>query len=169
MRVWDPIVRITHWGLAALVIVDLFNEAGANAWHRGFGYAAAGLILARVLWGLFGSPHARLSAMARTAAQVGAYMRRSHEAARSYLAHNPLGAWMAFTLWSLTLFVIVTGWMLQLEPFWGDERLQGLHLGSAYALGGLIVVHVLGAVVTGAQRRVNLVKAMITGSKRISD
>ena len=40
-RVWDPLVRTVHWSLAALIAVELFNEAGANPWHRYLGYVAA--------------------------------------------------------------------------------------------------------------------------------
>ena len=167
VRVWDPVVRVTHWALAVLIAVDLLNEAGANPWHRYFGYAAGALVVARLAWGIFGSPHARLAAMARTAAQLGIYVRRSRTAARNYVAHNPLGACMAFTLWGLTLFVVVTGWLLQLEEYWGDELLQTLHANGSYVLAALIGVHVAGAIVTSARKRVNLVKAMVTGHKKL--
>ena len=160
-------MRLTHWGLAALVLADLVNEASANAWHRYFGYAAAGLIAMRLLWGLGRSPNAQLPAMLRTAAQVRSYVRRWRHVPNTYVTRNPLGACMAFTLWSVTGLVIATGWMLQLERFWGDEMLETLHSGSAYVLGSLIVVHVVGAVVTSVRNRENLVKAMITGRKNL--
>lgn len=168
VRVWDPVVRVTHWGLAVLIAVDLLNEAGANPWHRYFGYAAGALVMARLAWGFFGSSHARLSAMARTATQLSGYVRRSRAADRAYVAHNPLGACMAFTLWGLTLFVVITGWLLQLEEYWGDERLQTLHANGSYVLAALVAVHVAGALVTSARRRVNLVKAMVTGHKKLA-
>jgi len=46
--VWDPLVRIVHWSLATLILVDLFNEAGANPWHRWLGYAAGALVVTRL-------------------------------------------------------------------------------------------------------------------------
>jgi len=165
--VWDLVVRLTHWGLAALVLADLVNEASANAWHRYLGYAAAGLIAIRLWWGFGRSPNAQLPAMLRTAAQVRSYVKRWRHAPNTYVTRNPLGACMAFTLWSLTAFVIATGWMLQLERFWGDEMLETLHSGSAYVLGSLVAVHVMGAVVTSVRNHENLVKAMITGRKKL--
>ena len=168
VRVWDPVVRITHWGLAALIAVDLVNEAGANPWHRWFGYAAGALIVVRLLWGIVGSPHARLAAIAKAAGQLGRYVRRSREATHDYVAHNPFGAWMAFTLWGITIFVIVTGVLLQVEAFWGDERVETLHASASYLLAAFIVVHAVGAIVTSARNRMNLVKAMITGHKTLS-
>ena len=169
LRVWDPVVRIAHWGLAAFIAIDLFNDAGANPWHRYFGYAALALIVARLAWGVVGSRHARLLPMARTAMGIFRYLNRSNSSGNAFVAHNPLGAWMAFTLWALTLFVIGTGWALQLEEYWGDETLQSLHARGSYVLAALVVVHIAGAIVTSARRRTNLVKAMITGHKKLAE
>jgi cytochrome b len=165
VRVWDPVVRITHWGLATLIAIDLLNEAGANPWHRYFGYAAGALVLARLAWGFVGSAHARLAGIARTAAQLGDYIKRSRAPTDAYTAHNPLGAWMAFTLWGITVVVIGTGCLLQVEAYWGDELLQMLHVNGSYLLAVLVVVHVAGAIVTSTRKRTNLIKAMITGRK----
>ena len=51
-KVWDPLVRVVHWGVAVAIVADLANEAGANPWHRGIGYAALALVCARLAWGL---------------------------------------------------------------------------------------------------------------------
>jgi cytochrome b len=165
VKVWDPLVRIAHWGVAAAIVADLVNEAGANPWHRWIGYAALALVVVRLAWGFFGSPHARLSAMARSAANVGAYL--SGAKALAQAGHNPLGALMAFTLWALVIACGVTGWMLQLEDYWGDETLQTLHTVAAYTIAVLAVVHVVGAIVESVRQRTNLVKSMFTGVKRI--
>lgn len=166
---WDPLVRIVHWGVAALVVVELFNEAGANPWHRGLGYAAGALVLIRLAWGLFGPRPARLATMARSARNAIAYA-RSLSIERGELApgHNPLGAWMAFTLWTLVLFAVLTGGMLRLDAFWGEETVEQVHTVASYLLGGCAVLHVAGVVTTSLLYRVNLVAAMITGKKRSS-
>jgi cytochrome b len=165
-RVWDPLVRVVHWGLACLVVVELFNEAGANPSHRLLGYAAAALVAIRLGWGLAGSGYARLSTMAASAREIAAYLKALRPAA-SYVGHNPPGALMAFTLWGLVLLVALTGWMLGLDSFWGDERLQELHATLAYALAVFVVVHVCGALAASHARHENLVKAMITGNKSL--
>ena len=164
-RVWDPFVRIVHWSVAVLIVVELFNEAGANPWHRYLGYAAAALIVMRLGWGLGSSGYARLSTMAASAAEAAAYLKRQGSA--SYAGHNPLGALMAFTLWGLALLVALTGWMQGLDSFWGEEWLQDLHAGLAYALAALAGVHICGALVTSRAQDENLVKAMITGNKSL--
>jgi len=51
IRVWDLLVRSVHWSLATLIVIELFNEAGANPWHRYLGYLAAALVVVRLVWG----------------------------------------------------------------------------------------------------------------------
>jgi cytochrome b len=167
-RVWDPLVRITHWSIACLIVVELLNEAGANPWHRYLGYAAAALVVMRLAWGLASSGYARLSTMAASAGQAAAYLKKMGPA-MSYVGHNPLGALMAFALWGFTLLIALTGWMLGLDSFWGDELLQELHAALAYALAVLAGVHVCGALAASRAQRENLVKAMITGNKSLPD
>jgi cytochrome b len=166
MRVWDRLVRSVHWSVAALVLVDLVNEAGANPWHRYFGYAAAALVVLRLAWGLGDTGHARLAEMTANAARALPYTRALIAGTGGvYAGHNPLGALMAYTLWTLILFVCVTGWATQLDYFWGEEWLQDLHTVAAYVLAGCAVLHICGAVATSALHRTNLIKAMITGRK----
>ena len=163
MLVWDAFVRVTHWTVAILVVIELVNEAGANPWHRYLGYAAAALVIARLAWGLVTGGEARLARMAAAAAEAGSYLRSP----RPYLGHSPLGALMAFVLWMLIFALGVTGWMTQLDAYWGEEWLHRLHAVLAYVLAGLALVHVGGVLVTGRVYRVNLVAAMLSGKKRL--
>jgi cytochrome b len=167
IRVWDPLVRIVHWSVACLVLIELFNEAGANPWHRYFGYIAGALVVLRLAWGICRTPHASLASLARSASRVVPYLAllRSRAERPIVAGHNPLGAFMALTLWALILFVVVTGWMLRLDAYWGDETVETLHSAGAYVLGGCAAVHVPGVLVTSVLYRTNLVKAMITGTK----
>ena len=163
MLVWDAFVRLTHWAVAALVVIELVNEAGANPWHRYLGYAAAALVAARLAWGLVVRGEARLGRMAAAAARVPGYL----HAPTPYAGHNPLGAWMAFALWALILALGVTGWMTQLDAYWGEQWLQDLHAALAYSLGALALLHIAGVLVTSRMYRANLVAAMVTGKKRL--
>ena len=162
VRVWDPLVRIIHWSVAALVVIELFNEAGANPWHRYLGYVAAALVAARLAWGYGDRGYASLASMAASARRTLSYLRGEPVVDRG---HTPPGALMAFTLWGLLLLVAVTGWMLGLDQFWGEEWLQQLHEVLAYVLAACAVIHIVAAFAASHVQRVNLVKAMITGDK----
>jgi cytochrome b len=166
-RAWDPFVRTIHWSVAALVIIELLNEAGANPWHRYLGYAAAVLVVARLAWGLGNVGSARLGTMAVTASAAPGYLKMLLGGGSVALpaGHTPPGALMAFLLWGLLLVVSVTGWMHGLDAFWGEEWLQQLHAWLAYVLGGCAAVHVAAALVTSRLHRANLVKGMITGER----
>lgn len=82
VRVWDPLVRSFHWGLALSFLAAWLS---ANAWenvHIWAGFAAGGLIVLRVAWGFIGTPYARFSQFVHPPRHVVDTSRRSHAAAR---------------------------------------------------------------------------------------
>src|SRR3954466_15111139 len=102
---WDAVVRTIHWSVAVLVLVELFNEAGANPSHRYLGYAAGLLVVARLAWGLGNVGSARLQTMAATAGAAPRYLKTLLGGGPVALSggHTPPGALMAFLLWGLLL------------------------------------------------------------------
>lgn len=168
--VWGLWVRVVHWAVALIVAVDLFNEAGANPWHRNLGYAAAGLVVLRLGAGAVLKGHASPAAMARAAMHAPSHARAvATGRSRPSVGHNPLGALMSFVIWSLVLFLGVTGWMTQLDAFWGEEWLHQMHAAGAYALGVCAAVHILGVFRASRVYGANVAKSMITGRKRLAD
>ena len=61
MRVWDPLERLFHWCLVAGFALAWFTPHSSESLHMWAGYAAAGLIGLRLVWGLIGTRHARFS------------------------------------------------------------------------------------------------------------
>ena len=59
VRVWDPFVRIFHWGLVACIALNEFVIDDGERVHQWIGYAASALVLARIVWGFVGTRHAR--------------------------------------------------------------------------------------------------------------
>lgn len=104
---WDPLVRMTHWGIAAAVVANgVFSEEGSPV-HLWIGYAAGALLAVRLLWGLVGTKQARFSSFPpspRAAVRhIGDMAARRHV---EHPSHNPLGALMVYALW-ITLAVVV--------------------------------------------------------------
>ncbi|CAG9167824.1 hypothetical protein LMG23992_00925 [Cupriavidus laharis] len=166
VRVWDIVVRVTHWGVAAIVFWDLIDDSGGRL-HRVLGYVAAGLVLARILWGFVGSEHARFRAWVPRPAGVLAYSKALvRRRAPRFLSHTPLGAVMMLLMWALILALAVTGWMSRLDALWGEDWPIDIHAVLADMLTGLIVLHVFAAIVFSATGKENLVLAMVTGRKR---
>ena len=165
VAVWDRIVRLTHWGVAAAVLFDLMNESGPV--HRATGYGAAALVLLRIVHGLFARPGSFAALplpgfKTLRAHAVEVFAGRVHRS----LGHNPLGQWMAYLLWVLILTLALTGWMSRLDEFWGEEWLTDLHEALADGLMACLAVHLLGVAAMSRMQGENLVRAMITGRKR---
>jgi hypothetical protein len=90
VRVWDPLLRIFHWGLAASFAVAFVAEDDFLSLHVQAGYLVLGLILFRFVWGFVGPRHARWSDFLREPAAVTAYLRDALRfRAGRHLGHRP--------------------------------------------------------------------------------
>ena len=169
VKVWDPLVRLFHWSLAACIFSAFLVEEGDTA-HRVLGYIALGLVASRVAWGFVGTRHARFRDWVRGPRAIRTYLReRIAGTSRRRLGHNPAAGAMMLGLLAGVAAVGVTGWMQTLDAFWGAEWLEDLHEVLAWSLLGMIGLHVLAALVESWHYRENLVAAMIHGRKRAPD
>src|SRR5690349_14441370 len=108
VRVWGVVVRLLHWALAALVLVDLVRDEGDYP-HRLVGYAAAVVVLVRLGWAVASGGVAELCP---SFPATLAYVRRlARGRPPRSLGHNPLGLWMVWLIWVLVLLLGITGWM----------------------------------------------------------
>jgi cytochrome b len=109
-RRWDPLVRLTHWGVAAAIVANgLFTEEG-SAWHVWVGYAAGALLALRLAWGFIGPREARFSAFPPSPGRAIAHVREiAAGEKREHPSHNPLGALMVYALWATLAVVVGTG------------------------------------------------------------
>lgn len=170
IKVWDPLVRLFHWSVVACVATAWFTAEEFRTTHEWAGFAVVGLMVLRGIWGLVGSRYARFSQFIHGPAVVLDYSERAIAGqAPRYVGHNPAGAWMAITLMLTLLALGVTGWMMTLDPFFGDDTVKGMHELLANGLLVLIAMHLSGALVTGWKHGENLVGSMITGTKRKTD
>lgn len=164
--VWDAPVRVFHW-LMVLTFAGAWLTAESERWrmvHVTLGYTMAGLVAFRVLWGLFGTRHARFADFVRGPAAVAAYLKSLLRGRPEHHAgHNPAGALAIVALLLLAIAVPATGWALFNEI--GGEWLEDVHEGVANAMLALVGVHVAAVAVSSWLHRENLVAAMITGRK----
>jgi cytochrome b len=181
VRVWDPVVRLFHWALAASFAIAFLTEDDLLAMHIWAGYVVLSLILVRLFWGLVGSPHARWSDFVKAPAEIAAYLKDAlrFKAAR-YLGHNPAGGAMVVALLVSLTATGFTGLALYgaqelsgplapmlsgLSEGWGHV-LEDVHEILANLTLLLVILHLAGVVLASFQHRENLVSAMITGLKR---
>ena len=50
--VWDPVVRLTHWGIAMSVLINALVSDGGSLLHVTLGWLVMALLLLRLVWGL---------------------------------------------------------------------------------------------------------------------
>ena len=109
-RRWDPLIKITHWGVAAVVVVNALIIGEGSIAHIYAGYTLAALLGLRLLWGVIGPYSARFSSFkpspAKALAHIGDIRAGRHEIHKS---HNPLGALMAYALWACLAVIIASG------------------------------------------------------------
>jgi cytochrome b len=164
--VWDAPVRVFHWLMVAS-FAGAYLTAESERWrlaHVTLGYTMAGLVAFRILWGLFGTRHARFANFVRGPAAVARYLgslwrgRPEHHS-----GHNPAGALAIVALVLLALAVSASGWATYSEV--GGAWLEHAHELAANLMLAVVGVHVAGVAVGSWLHRENLVRAMVTGRK----
>jgi cytochrome b len=164
--VWDLPTRAVHW-LLALSFAGAYLTADSERMrdvHMLLGYTAFGLVVFRLLWGIFGTRYARFTSLPLSPAAVIGYLKSLLTLSpRHYFGHNPAGSWAIVGMLLLVLALGATGWAQAVEV--GPGWLEDLHEGLANAMLALVVVHVVAVVLSSALHHENLPRAMITGYK----
>ncbi len=168
VRVWDLGVRLFHWSLVTMVALTyIFDEP--RKLHRTMGYVVIGLIAFRLVWGLIGTRHARFVDFIPGPMQLLSYLRdmlRGREG--RYLGHNPAGAAMILALLTTLAAVGVTGYMMGMDAYFGQDWVEDTHKTLVNLLLTLVVCHVGGVIFSSWRHQENLVKSMITGEKELN-
>ena len=183
VKVWDLPTRGFHWALVLLVAVGVFTGFVAPEWWMGVhvwsGYALVALIAFRLVWGVFGPEYSRVVSFLYPPRDTFEHvkglllLRPPH-----HVGHNPTGALMVFALAAVLIGLVVTGLLVL-----GGEEKQGplahvvgysvaaaakpVHLWLTLALLAMVALHIVGVVTESLLTRDNLVRAIVTGWKRI--
>jgi cytochrome b len=168
LRVWDPLVRVFHWALVAAFAANVFVTAPGKAAHQWVGYAVAGLIALRLVWGFVGTRHARFADfMPGPDAVLGQMTDMATGRRRVHAGHSPLGAIMIFNLLLTMAGLAVSGYAMTTLMFFGVEWVEEVHEALVVWAEISVVVHVLAVVVESRRLGVNLPKSMVTGYKTL--
>ena len=196
MRIWDPVVRVSHWTVVVAFFVAYFTEEDLLSLHVWAGYLVGAVVAFRVLWGFIGPQQARFSDFVYAPRRVVTYLADLVRfRAKRYLGHSPAGGAMVLALLVMLAATVGTGLLVYaadkhagpLAPFYaagsgpagatnagsdrtgrnGDESaLREVHELLANLTLGLVALHIAGVILASIVHRENLVTAMITGRKR---
>jgi cytochrome b len=183
--VWDPFVRLFHWALVALIgFLWWSGEAGGMdimEWHMLAGQAVLALLLFRLLWGLAGTRTARFREFLRGPRAVwreSAAMARGE--APAHTGHGALGGWMVVVLLATVTVQAASGLFASDDLFTSgplthwvgsatEEFLTGIHHDAFDVLLWLVGLHLAAVLVVYPLRfRLNLIRPMVTGYKRLA-
>lgn len=73
---------------------------------------------------------------------------------------------MVLALLGVLIGLCVTGYLMTLDAFWGNQTLEDIHEVLANVSLVLVALHVAGVVVASVEHGENLVRSMFTGRKR---
>jgi cytochrome b len=167
IQVWDVPTRVFHW-LLVLSFGGAFLTSESERYrdiHVMLGYTVLGLIAFRLLWGFFGTRHARFDSFLFRPGEVVAYVSAlARGRAEHYAGHNPAGSVAIWLLLALAIASGATGVLLFQDL--GGDAMEELHEALSFAMLAVVAVHVAGVVVSSLMHRENLVRAMITGFKQ---
>ncbi|MEW8507722.1 MAG: cytochrome b/b6 domain-containing protein [Candidatus Thiodiazotropha sp.] len=181
IKVWDPLVRLFHWTLVGAFTITWLSEDEWLVLHAYAGYVIGILLLFRLIWGLLGTRYARFSDFVRSPSSVAAYLKDllGFRAERT-IGHNPAGGAMILALLITLLITTLTGVLAYgatgagplAEPLfsnaaYGSELFEEAHELFANFTLFLVVLHLLGVGFGSYLHGENLVRAMITGNKRV--
>ncbi len=182
IRVWDAPIRISHWGIAALVPASwLSAEYGWMQVHLVAGYTMLAVLLFRLAWGFIGSDTARFSAFVASPAAALLHLRHmTRREADTQIGHNAAGGWMVLLLLALLalqagsgLFANtfddydVNGPLADLVSRTDSDWLSQVHSFNFNLILAAIVLHVLAVLSYCVLKRQDLVSPMVTGKKRM--
>ena len=169
-RVVDATTRMLHW-LMALSFTAAYITADGERWrlvHVALGYTLAGLVVARVLRGLFGPRQTRLSVLWRKLQGVPAWL-KGLTAVRSPTAlqatwrpgQNLLMALAVALILALVVPLTLSGYAVWDE--WGGEWLEEVHEFFGNTLLFVVLAHIGLIALLSVLRRKNQALPMLTG------
>ena len=169
-RVVDATTRMLHW-LMALSFTAAYITADGERWrlvHVTLGYTLAGLVVARLLWGVFGPRQVRMSVLWRKLQGLPAWL-KSLAAVRSPSAlqatwrpgQNLLMALVVALILALVVPLTLSGYAVWDE--WGGEWLEEVHEFFGNTLLFVVLAHIGLIALLSVLRRKNQALPMLTG------
>jgi cytochrome b len=176
IAVWDVPTRLFHWLLVILIGFSWWSaEEGELEWHKWSGMAVLGLLVFRIMWGVWGSSTARFANFVRGPGTVAQYLRMPMPATPG---HNPLGALSVIAMLALLALQVITGLfavdvdgiesgpLSYMVEFDQGRTAAEIHEIAFTLIQVLVVLHLLAIAFYLVVRRRNLVTPMVTGRDR---
>ncbi len=170
---WDIPTRLFHWTIVCCVVLAWWSaENERYELHEWLGFTIIALVVTRIAWGIFGSPHSRFSDFLVGPRRVLDYIRG---VAPASAGHNPLGGWSVVAILLLLLAQGVSGLFNSDDVLFSGPLYYAASTGFRDAMGvvheiafnALVVMvglHIAAVFYHQWRRREKLLQAMVRGS-----
>jgi len=183
IKVWDAPTRWFHGLIVVVIGLAWWTESHDEMdWHIRIGCALLGMVVFRLLWGVFGGETARFSSFVRGPRTVLAYAVKLARGGTSAdeVGHNPMGGWsvvallgvmaaeVGFGLFCVDVDGLESGPLADRVSFQAGRTAAHWHTVLFNALLALIALHLCAIAFYTLVRRNNLIGPMLTGRKRVA-
>lgn len=163
---WGRKVRILHWLLALVVLANLFIFEEGDDTHRWIGYFALFCVVVRFWIGATSTDHSGFRRFPLRVQDFTRFFRQLFSSkAVSFEGHNPVASLNYFVIWFCVLALALTGWMMGLDRYFGEEWLEDLHSRISLVLEAMIVMHLIGMIYDSFKYRRHSWLSMIRGRR----
>lgn len=168
--VYDLPTRLFHWLFAGLFLTAFIiaktidDDSIWFNYHSLAGFTLGFLVLLRIVWGVFGTQHARFSGFVLNPMDLINYFKGILTGKKKrWAGHNPASSWAAVIMMVLALGLAVTGYLMTSGP--DKETFEDLH--ELFANGFIIVVvlHVAGIILHSILHQEMIALSMVDGKK----
>ena len=181
VKVWSIFIRLFHWALVVLFVMEFIIEDDLIKLHTTIGYVIISLLVLRILYGFVGDRYARFSDFIYAPGTVLNYTKSVFTfSARRYIGHNPAGGIMIILMIIVLISTVVTGVLtlpyadqpreyfpiIGLLPYWVFSSAEDFHEVLADISLFLVVIHLTGVLVESVLHEENLIGSMLSGRKK---
>lgn len=168
--VYDLPTRLFHWLFASLFLTGFIiaktvdDDSTWFNYHSIAGLTLGFLVLLRILWGLFGTKHARFSGFALSPIELMNYFKGILTGnKRRWAGHNPASSWAGLTMMVLALGLAITGYLMTSGP--NKETYEDAHELFANGFITVVILHIAGIVLHTFRHKEMIGLSMIDGKK----
>ena len=168
--VYDLPTRIFHWLFAGLFLTGFViaktmdDDSPWFNYHSLAGLTLGFVVLLRLIWGIFGSKHARFSGFALKPTDLVSYFKGILTGEKKrWAGHNPASSWAGIVMMLMALGLAVTGYLMTSGP--NKETYEDVHELLANGFIIVVVLHIAGIVLHTIRHKEMIGLSMIDGKK----
>lgn len=167
--IWDPLIRIIHWTLVLVFLLNYFVLESGSDLHQILGYVALAAVIIRMTWAAICAGYGSFKTISwQHDTFVDHYRHLKHRQIPAESGHNPFGWMMIMITWLLFIALAISGFMLEeVDYFFGNSLIEDIHSLLSDLLYAVVIVHVMAVFLVAWWGKVSLVRAMVTGKRKL--